>query len=283
VHLLRMAGLLLALLAPSAHAGTPACDEVPEERKAFARDLLTSQRPYDCCEDTIANCLEQIPTCSLAYRLSENVCRRVAGGQSRDRILSALSRRTQHFSVDGSKARISLVDLSAAGDAQAPITVVEYACPRCPFCATMTPEIHDAVVNGRLAGKAKLFFKTFPLRGHPGSKESGLAFIAAQKLGHFWEFVLYYYRYYDLFSVPGQIAWAETVGMNGGAFRREMSDPANRRWLVEMKKEGIVNGVEATPTLFVNERKYLAELTPEEVIDVLEEEFDRIKGTRYLE
>ena len=60
-----------------------------------------------------------------------------------------------------------------------------------------------------------------------------------------------------------------------------MSDPESRRWLVEMKKEGIVNGVEATPTFFVNGRKYLAELTPEQVIDVLEEEFDRIKEIRY--
>jgi protein-disulfide isomerase len=62
-----------------------------------------------------------------------------------------------------------------------------------------------------------------------------------------------------------------------------MADPESHRRLVEMKKEGIVNNVEATPTFFVNDRKYLAELTPEEVIDVLEEEFDRIKGIRYRE
>jgi protein-disulfide isomerase len=181
----------------------------------------------------------------------------------------------------GRKAKISLMGLSVAGDARAPITLVEFACPRCPYCATMTPTIYEAVVNGRLQGKVKLFFKTFPLRGHRGSKESGLAFVAAQKLGHFWEFVLYFYQRYELFSVLGLAQWAEAVGMDQGAFRRAMSDPASRRWLVEMKKEGIVNDVEATPTFFVNDRRYLAELTPEEVIDVLEEEFERIKGIQY--
>jgi protein-disulfide isomerase len=276
-----MSGLLLALLAPSAYGGTPACDEVPEDRKAFAAELLASHRPYDCCEDTIANCLEQEPTCALAFRLSENICRRVAGGQSRDRIVAALARRAQSVLGGGRKARINLLGLSVAGDARAPITLVEYACPRCPFCATITPEIHDAVVNGRLEGKAKLFFKTFPLRGHRGSKESGLAFVAAEKLGHFWEFVLYFYRHYELFSVLGLADWADNVGMDRRAFSQAMSDPENRRWLVEMKKEGIVNDVEATPTFFVNERKYLAELTAEEVIDVLEEEHDRIMGVRY--
>ena len=50
-----------------------------------------------------------------------------------------------------------------------------------------------------------------------------------------------------------------------------------------MKKEGIVNDVQATPTFFVNGRKYLAELTAEEVVDVLEEEFDKIEGVRYLQ
>jgi protein-disulfide isomerase len=276
-------GLLLAVLAGSASAQTPACDEVPEERRAFAAELLAGLRPYDCCDDAIAACLEQKPTCSLAFRLSENICRRVAGGQSRDRIVTALARRAQGIRKVEKKASISLLGLSVAGDRRAPITVVEYACPRCPFCATITPEIYDAVVEGKLKGKAKLYFKTFPLRGHKGSKEAGLAFVAAQRLGHFWGFVLYFYQHYELFSVLGLTDWAQAVGMDPGAFRRAMADPENRRWLVEMKKEGIVNNVDATPTFFVDGRKYVAELYPEEVIDVLGEEFDRIKGIRYRE
>jgi hypothetical protein len=145
----------------------------------------------------------------------------------------------------------------------------------------MTPELYDAVVKGPLEGKAKLYFKTFPLRGHKGAKEGGLAFVAAQRLGHFWEFLLYFYKHYTLFSPLGLADWAEAVGMDRRAFRQAMADPASRRSLVEIKKEGIVNNVEWTPTLFVNGRKYLAELTPAEVIDVVEEEFDRIEGIQY--
>ena len=173
--------------------------------------------------------------------------------------------------------------MAPAGDENAPITVVEYACPRCPYCAMITPKIYDAVVKGPLEGKVKLYFKTFPLRGHRGAKESGLAFVAAQRLGHFWDFLLYFYQHSELFSVLGLGDWAEAVGMDRGAFQRAMADPDNRRSLVEMKKEGIVNYVNATPTFFVNDRKYLAELSSEEVTDVLEEEFDKIKGIRYLE
>jgi protein-disulfide isomerase len=276
-----MVGLMLALAAPFAHAQTPTCDALAGEQEFFAAELLATQRLYDCCDDTVVNCLEQDPTCSLAFRLSENICRRVADGQPKERILDALRMRTRSTLPGGSKAKIDLAGLSVAGEASAPITLVEYACPRCPYCAMMTPKVHDAVVKGRLEGKVKLYFKTFPLRGHVGAKESGLAFVAAEKLGHFWEFVSYFFQRFDQFSVPRQLEWAEAVGMDPEDFEQAMADPANLQWLVEMKKEGIMNDVDSTPTFFINGRKYNAELSHEEVIDVLEEEFDKIKGIRY--
>ena len=51
--------------------------------------------------------------------------------------------------------------------------------------------------------------------------------------------------------------------------------------LIEIKKEVIVRGVDATPTFFISGRKYQGELTREELVDVLEEEFNRISGIRY--
>jgi hypothetical protein len=276
-------GLLLTLLAFPAHARTPTCNELVGSRKALAESLLSTQRPYDCCHDTIAACLEREPTCSLAFRLSENICRRVAEGQPTERIVVALRHRSWSMSSGGRSARIDLTHSEVAGDAYAPITLVEYACPRCPYCAMITPEIYDAVVTGPLKGKVKLYLKTFPLRGHSYAKESGLAFAAAEKLGHFWEFVLYFFQRFDHFSVVRQLQWAEAVGMDREGFVQTMADPATRESLIEIMKEGIVNGVNATPTFFINRRKYEGELISEELIDVLEEEFDRIKGIQYLQ
>jgi len=276
-----MAGLLLALAAPTAHARTPTCDALSGDQEFIAAELLATQRLYDCCDDTIANCLERKPTCSLAFRLSENICRRVADGQTRARIVDALRMRGRSALPGKRKAEIDLAGLPVAGEANAPVTLVEYACPRCPYCAMMTPKVYDAVVKGRLDGKVKLYFRTFPLRSHAGGKESGLAFVAAEKLGHFWEFVLYFFQRFDRFSVPRLLEWAEAAGMDREAFEQAMADPASLQRLIEMKKEGIVNGVEATPTFYINGRKYNAELSHEEVIDVLEEEFDRVEGIRY--
>jgi protein-disulfide isomerase len=114
-----------------------------------------------------------------------------------------------------------------------------------------------------------------------GSKESGLAFLAAEELGHFWEFVSYYFQHFREFSVRKQLAWAEAVGMDREAFQKAMADPGVRQSLVEIKKEGLKYYVESTPTFFINGRKYAAELSHEELIDVLEEEFEKIEGIRY--
>ena len=125
---------------------------------------------------------------------------------------------------------------------------------------------------------------TFPLRGHSYAKESGLAFVATGKLGRFWEFVLYVFPRFDQFSVARQLQWAEAVGIDRKVFEQTMANPASRESLVEITKEGIVNGVNATPTFFINRRRYRGELIiPEELIDVLEEEFDRTNGIQYLQ
>jgi len=281
MHSLLATGLWLALLSASAQAQTPSCEALTGYQKILAAEFLASQRPYDCCDDSIADCLEQEPTCSLAFRLAENICRRVADRQARDRIVASLQVRARRVSEPGPKVSIDLTGLTVAGDAKAPITLVEYGCARCPYCAKITVDIHDAFVTGRLKGKAKLYLKTFPIRGHPYVTESGLAFLAAQKLEHFWEFVLYFYQRFDLFSLSNQLTWAEAVGMDRGAFERAMADPATRQSLVEIKKEGLVNGIQGTPTFFINGRQYHGELVPEEMIDVLEEEFERIQGIQY--
>ena len=62
-------------------------------------------------------------------------------------------------------------------------------------------------------------------------------------------------------------------------FEKLLTDKALRAALVEIKKEGVRNGVDATPTLFINGRKYEGDLDPVLVADVLAEEYDVVAGT----
>jgi protein-disulfide isomerase len=273
--------LLLLAMTRLAAAQTPTCDKLSKEQKAVAVALLSSEHLYDCCDDTVSACLKKKPVCALAYRLAENICRQVAEGQDKQKISRSLSRRARSM-MPQKKAEIDLTGVPMAGEAGAPITLVEYACARCPYCSKITPTLYDAITKGKLKGKVKLYFKPFPIRGHEYSKETGLGFVAATKLGKFWEFLLYSYEHFDDFCVLKQSDWAEHVGMDRTAFDAAVADPVTRTLLVDSKKEGIVNKVDATPTFFLNGRKYVGDINLKELVDVLEEEYDRVKGKLHL-
>jgi protein-disulfide isomerase len=269
---------ILLLVPAASYAQTPNCDKLEGKQKELAQKLLFAQHPYDCCDGTLIECLKEKQVCALAFRLAENICRRVAAKEDKEKITRALSRRARSM-MEGKKSKIDLEKYPALGEG--PVTVTVYACARCPFCAKLTPKLHDAVVKGQLKDKVKLYFKVFPIRNHEFSKETGLAFMAAAELGKFWEFVLHSYAKFDDFCVKKQLKWAEEAGMERAAFEKLMADAAIRDRVVASKKEGIVNKVEATPTFFINGRKYFGDMNIEEMIDVLEEEYDRIEGIEY--
>ena len=274
-----LTGTLLLIAGPT-FAQTPACDKLKGDQKTLATELLNSQHPYDCCDDTIAACLKKKPTCTLAYRLAENICRRVMNKEDKSKITRGLAKRARTM-ISRGKAKIDLHGIPVAGDLKAPITLVEYACARCPYCGRVTPKLFKTVTKGRLKGKVRFYFKTFPIRSHEYSKETGFGFIAANKLGQFWEFLNYSYAHFDVFCIKKQAEWAAAVGMDPKQFEKIVGDPVTRELLVAIKKEGIVNKVDATPTFFINGRKYEGDINHEELVDVLEEEYDRLKKRQY--
>ncbi len=275
---------LVFLLFPGSSAGaqTAVCDALTGAQRHAAERLLATEYLYDCCDDTIAACLQEQPTCTLAVRLADNVCRRLAAGQDEDRIRRALSRRARSMVGGGAPAEIDLNGAPAVGDAGAPVTVVVYACARCPYCSELVPALYGEITSGRLRGAARLFFRTFPIRGHPGSTEAGLAFVAAAGGGRFWEFLLYAYRHFDAYAPEVQVDWARSAGLEPEAFAARMADPATREALVGSKKEGLLNGVEETPTLFLNGRRWVGDLEVGEVVDAIQEEAARLRGESWV-
>lgn len=260
-----------------------ACDELEAPLEARAHELLSTLYIHDCCDETLLECLHQQKRCLLAVRLAENVCRRVAGGQDEEAIRLAMSLRARMVQAErlGMVSEIDLTGMEVAGDPGAPVTLVEYAGPRGVNCAQITPLVHEAVTLGPLAGKVRLFLRPFPLRSNPNSKEAGMAFLAAQELGRLWPFVLHSYRHFDDFTVEGQVAWAEAAGLDGQQFSELLEDEEIAERLVEGKMEGLDNGVDATPTFFVDGLLYMGDAEIHELVDTLGEAFDRSQGLVY--
>jgi glutaredoxin len=262
-----------------AGAQTPACDALDASRRRAAEAILASEYLWECCDDTISRCLEAEPRSRLATLIADDVCRRVAAGQDADRIRRGLSRRARSMVGGGGRAEIHIDDALAVGPKDAPVTVVVYACARCPYCSRLVPELHTAVTGGELAGTARLAFRIFPIRGHEGSTEAGLGFAAAADMGAFWPFLLHAYSNFDAFTPGLQPQWAAAVGLDPAEFSAHVRDPEIRESVVASKKEGLVNGVTETPTLFLNGRHWVGDLEYEELVSASVEEAARVKGT----
>jgi len=263
---------VFVLTAGSTMARVPACENLSGEKKALAEKILSTTHPYQCCDQTLDKCIQTKHPCALAERLATRVCKLVAKGETEQKIKNRLQKRAESMNPHQKKAQINLSGIVPAGDANAPVKLVVYACARCPFCSKIVPALYREVTNGRLKGKVQLFFKPFPLKSHQYSKEGGLAMVAAADLGKFWEYLLHMYENFDMFCVDKLALWAEIQGMNKTRFEQLMADSNTRKALVDSKKEGLANGVNATPQLFINGKKYVGFLDIDELVDIMQEE-----------
>lgn len=281
----KQTGLLTALcifLSFSAAAATDnPCALLTQADRSQANEILNSQYCYNCCDLTIAECLKQEPRCRLATRLRDFIYRLLGTGMTSQKIERALLDRGLSMIETPVRAAIDPKTGSRVGKAGALVEAVLYTCVRCPFCSKLFPPLYDAVVEGALKGKVALLVKVFPIKGHPYSVEAGLAAVAAWKQGKMSEFFLDAYKHFDGFTPKHLPSWAEKIGLDMAEYRQAVGDATTRDILVAVKREGYRNKVHATPTLFINGRKYQGPMDDQTLIDVMEEEYDRMRGDMY--
>ena len=273
--------LLLAASPSILLAGGP-CAGLKGDSLTRARAIMASQHPYDCCDETIASCLKKRPLCRLVRRLADDICRRAAAGQSRRKIIHVLSRRARSMMSMGKPAGIALSAGWCVGPATSKVVLVMYACARCPFCAKLTPKLHRLVTRGALQGKVRLCLRPFPIRTHRGSVQGALALVGAARSGKCWPYLLKLYSNFGSFKVANLSRYAIAAGACPKKVAHLSRVPAARAFLVASKKEGIRNRVIATPTFFLNGRRYVGELKLPALQDVLEEELDRVGRRKYV-
>jgi protein-disulfide isomerase len=261
-------------------AQTRDCDAVPADKKTAVNAIFAALHPYDGCDETFARCLLAKPPTPVVLRLASDICRQVTAGAGRKQVEQSLAKRAQSMLPTGPRATIALDATMSAGSATAPVVAAVYACARCPFCKVMVAALHKAVTDGPLAGKVRLYFRPFPLKSHENSTEGGLAMVAAARLGPFWPFTLHMYENFDGFCPKLLPEWAEAVGMDRKAFEREYADSKTRESLVASKQEGLRNKVSATPSIFIDGRPYLYDLTTASVLDVLEEAYEAASAAK---
>ena len=157
------------------------------------------------------------------------------------------------------RSLIQTKDSPSLGDANAPVTLVEFSDFQCPVCRSL----HD-VLRGMLPKfpQVRVIFKDFPIEVlHPWARTAALAGHCAydQDPKAFWKVYDTIYDQQELISASN--AWmkmadfAGQAGLNPDAFRACMASPEAGAAIDASRANGQKLEVTSTPTIFVNGRR----------------------------
>lgn len=280
---------LLIWLGPGAavageQAGFP-WDRVPGIKAAdFKADFLKrvearlAKTPcYGRCTQSVSECLRKDPPHSTAARLARDVFMLMASEASEEDIAKWVEMRKimahpKPIDIRG----IRLDGLTPLGDPKAPVAVVEYSDFQCPFCAMVSPLLEKIVRESE--GKARLYFKQFPIKGHPRALPASKACVASAKFGKFWDYCPKLFLNRADLSDKKLVELAVATGMDAKAFSTQMETDEVLNRIADEKMEGLKNRIQGTPTIFINGKEFLAQPTPELVRDRIAEELDILNG-----
>jgi protein-disulfide isomerase len=146
------------------------------------------------------------------------------------------------------------------GDANAPVTVIEYADYQCPFCERFYTQTESAIKNEYVkSGKVRLVYRNFAFLG-PESKDAAAAAECAKDQGKFW---LYHDALFAAEGLDGKehngnlnkdlfVKLAKNVGMDTNTFAQCYDSKKYVELVDKQTAEATAAGVNSTPTTYVN-------------------------------
>src|SRR5262249_17477943 len=119
-------------------------------------------------------------------------------------------------------------------------------------------------------GKVVEYFMMFPLEKHQDAKSAAQAATAANQMGKFKEMHDLLFARSPQHTKENVIGYAKEIGLDPVKFEAAYNAAANQ--VASDLAQGDAAGVEATPTLFFNDRKYEGPMHPKYIAMWIDEE-----------
>jgi protein-disulfide isomerase len=154
------------------------------------------------------------------------------------------------------------------GPTEAPIKLVEYGDYECPYCGQAYPVIKE--IQERLARRLCFAFRNFPLTSaHPHAEHAAEAAEAAHEQGRFWEMHDLLYENQEALGDEDLMQYALDLGLDSRRLLSEIQVQAYETRIREDFYSGARNGVNGTPTFFVNGVRYDGNVNVEDLLGAL--------------
>ena len=137
--------------------------------------------------------------------------------------------------------------------------VGDFQCPACRLAERAVSTVVEAY-----KGRVKFVWKDFPLTElHPKAEIGAVAARCAQNQGKFWEYHDMLYANQDEWvndaNTSGKlVGYAQQLGLNADMFQSCVATRATMNLVQADEREGARNGIDRTPTFFINNKRYFA-------------------------
>ena len=242
---------------------------------------LKALREHSCpcgCDMKLAECRVKDPSCSYSKGMSETLVASLKAGKTVPEALKAADdSRWGH--IEPTKlledpVTIPVAGAPVTGPANARITLVEFSDFQCPYCVKAVAQI-KAVMKA-YPRDVKLIFKEFPLDSHSQAAGAAVAAVAAQQQGKFWEMHDALFAHRNDLSRKALFDVAGSVGLDMKRFAADFDSNDAKKLVIRDINDGNKVGVEGTPTIFIDGRRYNGSLALDALKPVLDKE---LKGS----
>ena len=174
-------------------------------------------------------------------RLERDLSARLRKGADIRWLLTEPAQPVQNISVDDDPSR---------GEANAPVTIVEFTDFQCPACAAMHPVLEEVLKS--YGNKVRFVVRDFPLNQHENARKAAEAANAANAQGKFFEYISVLFKNQKALDLTSLKKYASELGLDRARFDAALD---RGTYASEVKKDisdGELYGVGSTPTVFVN-------------------------------
>jgi protein-disulfide isomerase len=155
-----------------------------------------------------------------------------------------------------------------AGTDDAPIRIVEFFDYGCPHCEEFLPMLDKVIADE--GTKVSVYFMHYNLGHFSNSQEAAQAALAAFSQGKFKQMHELLFAHRTEHSPEQLESYAKELGLDLAKFRSDYA--AAGAHVDQQKQQGEAAGVDSTPTLIFNNRKYVGPMHPKYIEMWIDEE-----------
>jgi protein-disulfide isomerase len=238
------------------------------KRKVF--DQVVNREPSACGKGhSLLHSIEHDSACRASFYAVRYVARLADAGLSEPEITEKLQQRFR-------TPRVQYIDVSQAPSKGAPsgrVKVVEFADYQCSHCKEAQSLMHQLLAD--YPNDLTIYFKHFPLGGHPASSNAAIAAVGAQKQGKFWQYNDKIWENMDRISPAVLEGLAKQIGLDFDRWYGDLSSDDVRSHVLRDRDEARSLAIHRTPGIFINNRRYTDDIDLVGLKDWIDEELGR--------